>query len=190
MRRSLKISLLVAILPCMAFAGDRHLVVDESLDWEAVFDGYLIVSPKLPEKVNNTAEVGGDDFFAAARVGDIRIGYSFNSSFNIDRPLMEKITISRLFIDRQRPGIYKEPIPPPEGYEWYSLDPKVNTPDPGSVVELESGTEGKVLSGSVDEPDPGEVTKEKTVQQTLPWWLVVFVALVLVALVVGVKSRR
>ena len=70
-------------------------------------------------------------------------------------------------------------VRPPKGYEWYSLDQKVSTPDPGSTPDALPEPEEKVPEKmSLDLPKveaenkPPEKPKAVTDDSRMGWWII------------------
>lgn len=104
-----------------------------------VFDGYVIQEITMPPLIDPSGlvDAGNDENNVKARVGEYLIWYGFDNSFGKERPIIPHFYISWGFpgmpdVRRKDSG---DVVRPPKGYEWYSLDPKIHTPDPGSAPE-------------------------------------------------------
>jgi hypothetical protein len=88
----------------------------------------------------------------------------------------------------------RDVVRPPKGYEWYSLDPKVNTPDPAAAVSSSSERESKDLPQN-SPPIPRKERRRnlKELQQisaqSTPWGWWVAVGTVLIAVVVWISKK-
>ena len=90
----------------------------------------------------------------------------------------------------------RDVVRPPKGYEWYSLDPKVNTPDPGSPPSDSPDT-----SPNIPAKEKLVVPREETKHKSLAnlkvvtentrwnWWLGLFV-ICLVGAVAAVRKIK
>lgn len=108
---------------------------DQVARFKAVFGSSVVQEIKMPRRIDPSGlvDAGNEENDIRARVGRYLIYYGFDNSFRADKPI-----IPHFYIALNYPGIpqhkvnrgaYK--IPPPEGYEWYSLDPAIDTPSPG-----------------------------------------------------------
>ncbi len=71
------------------------------------------------------------DYYAMAEVEGYTIHYGFTGSFQPKTPLIPNFMIALRHNMKAVPlPIRRKIVLPPLGYEWYSLDPKVSTPDP------------------------------------------------------------
>jgi hypothetical protein len=71
------------------------------------------------------------EFYAMAEDDGYTIHYGFTGSFQPKTPLLPVFMIAlRHNMDAVPLPIRRKVVEPPAGYEWYSLDPKVSTPDP------------------------------------------------------------
>jgi hypothetical protein len=104
-----------------------------------LFRGFIVKEIVMPTPVGDGyVDAGGAEDNIMAQVGEYRIWYGFDNSFRRDKPLIPHFYVAWTF--KGRPALqYKmngDLVKPPSGYEWYSLDPEVNTPD--SRVNVES----------------------------------------------------
>jgi hypothetical protein len=125
--------------------------------FRVMFDGYIVKEMIMPRLIDPSGlvDAGNAENNIEARIGKWRIWYGFDNSLGKMKPI-----IPHLYIALHYPGRPEEPlkplnhiVKPPAGYEWYSLDPKVDTPDPGSSPKAAPGT-----VESVSRPD--EITME------------------------------
>ncbi len=71
------------------------------------------------------------DYYAMAEDEGYTIHYGFTGSFQPKTPLLPVFMIALRHSMKAPPlPIRRKVVEPPAGYEWYSLDPKVSTPDP------------------------------------------------------------
>lgn len=180
-------------VPVSMEEGRRRLELFEKL-----VAGHITQKGRMPVVVDKaTASVNtGSEFESIALIDGHFISYGFNSSFVKEAPL-----IPHFYLSVQEPVVGGLPprektVTPPKGYEWYSLDPKIDTPAPGisrpmSAVEKPTATE---------QPRPAKRSAPTASEAADPpgfnpvWFIVaVGVVLILVALVVirrlgGAKS--
>jgi len=99
-----------------------------------IFADCLIRTGSLPVLVD--PERGGvmdvGDFSALANKDGYTVHYRFTGAMNPRTPLIPVLMISQKYSmkDPQLP-IRRNTVEPPPGYEWYSLDPRIDTPGPG-----------------------------------------------------------
>jgi hypothetical protein len=126
---SLRIVEYVSRIPITMKEGERRLNA-----FHLMFDGKLVKHGVMPPVVE--PEYGRvmtiSDQAALAEVDGYRISFRFNSAMNPRTPLIPVLMISQKYSmkDPQLP-IRRNTVEPPPGYEWYSLDPKIDTPGPG-----------------------------------------------------------
>jgi hypothetical protein len=106
-----------------------------------VFDGHIIQEITMPRLIDPSGlvDANNDENNIKARVGKYLIWYGFDNSMGKVTPIIPHFYIAYNF-----PGMpdtpwrnAREPVRPPVGYEWYSLDPKVSTPDPTPQQETQ-----------------------------------------------------
>ncbi|MEY3896665.1 MAG: hypothetical protein RLZZ214_2185 [Verrucomicrobiota bacterium] len=134
------------------------------------------------------AVMATSDNSVTARMKNLRISYGFTPSFQKAKPLIPILMIStHPAIGEDSPPIRRKIVEPPAGYEWYSLDPKVSTPDPGStpetlpapevkVPEKETLALPKVEAKNIQQENP----KTEKDQSRLGWWIGLFCLLLVV----------
>lgn len=135
------------------------------------------------------------DYYAAAEDEGYTIHYGFTGSFQRDKPLLPIFMIALRHNMKAVPlPIRRHTVEPPKGYEWYSLDPKVNTPDPGSIPEALPGVGQKTKAVQQSPLRPNDIGKQKApktevVKESLRWvsWLGLLFFL-LVALGIGLRK--
>ena len=163
--------------------------------FERLVAGHITQKGRMPVLVDKaTASVNtGSEFESIALIDGHWISYGFDSSFVKEAPL-----IPHFYLSWREPVMgglppREEIVTPPEGYEWYSLDPKIDTPAPGisrpmSAVEKPTATEQprpakRNSAPPLDEPNEPE---------GLPLGLIllIVVALVVVAVALIGRARR
>jgi hypothetical protein len=160
-----------------------------------VFDGYIIQEITMPTLIDPSGlvDAGNDENNVKARVGKYLIWYGFDNSLGKDKPIIPHFYISWGFpgmpdVRRKDSG---DVVRPPKGYEWYSLDPKVSTPDLGStpgtlptpevkVPGKDSSAQPKIEAKSV-QPEKPKVIKNDSRWQ---WWLIGILGFIIAAVLV------
>jgi hypothetical protein len=102
-------------------------------EFSKLFKGYIVQEFTMPRLIDPSGLVDTDDSNnVKVRVGKYWITYGFGNSFGKEKPIIPHFYIALNYPGK--PDLMPNPlsyrIKPPAGYEWYSLDPKVNTPDP------------------------------------------------------------
>lgn len=104
-----------------------------------VFDGYIVQEITMPSLIDPSGlvDAGNAENNIEARIGEYVIWYGFDNSMRKDKPIIPHFYIAWSFPGKpdSRTKDTGDVVRPPKGYEWYSLDPKVNTPDPESAPE-------------------------------------------------------
>jgi hypothetical protein len=157
--------------------------------FHALFDRELLrrgaVPPQMEEEFGSVKALS--DYYAAAENEGYTIHFGFTSSFQREKPLIPIFMIAlRHRMDIVPLPVRRSAIEPPKGYEWYSLDPKVNTPDSASKTENLDGPE--IKNSQPQSPDlPGAGGKSESSENPqsvmdgsrLGRWLGVFGALLI-----------
>lgn len=152
-------------------------------EFRKVFDGYIIQEITMPRLIDPSGlvDAGNDDNNVKARVGEYRITYGFDNSMRKDKPIIPHFYITWSFpgMPDSRLKDSGDVVRPPKGYEWYSLDPKVSTPDPGSTPDALPEPEEKVpekmsldLPKVESENKPPEKPKAVTDDSRMGWWII------------------
>jgi hypothetical protein len=98
------------------------------------FDGHIIQEITMPRLIDPSGlvDANNDENNIKARVGKYLIWYGFDNSMGKVTPIIPHFYIAYNFPGRpdEPPRNTRVSIRPPAGYEWYSLDPKISTPDP------------------------------------------------------------
>jgi hypothetical protein len=106
-----------------------------------VFEGYIIQEITMPRLIDPSGlvDANNDENNIKARVGKYLIWYGFDNSMGKLKPIIPHFYISYNFPGRPDEPYKKvtDPVRPPVGYEWYSLDPKASTPDPEAPAEIQ-----------------------------------------------------
>ncbi len=158
-------------------------------EFRKVFDGYIIQEITMPNLIDPSGlvDAGNDNNNIKARVGEYLITYGFDNSMAKTKPIIPHFYITWSFpgMPDARLKDARDVVRPPKGYEWYSLDPKVNTPDPGSEVDpTHLNSNGTVTSGSSD-------NKSKTQNKNQIWLGIIgLVGVILVTLWLMLRKRQ
>ena len=157
-------------------------------EFRSIFDGYIVQEITMPFIVDPSGlvDAGNDENNLKARVGKYLFIYGFDNSFGTTTPIVPHFYIGLNYPGRpDLPPIPKDYIvEPPTGYEWYSLDPKVDTPDPGGSPSLKSAVATPVIKIAEVEPIPPRENRRvnpsgfkqpfSISNLDLWWWLVGF----------------
>lgn len=127
-----------------------------------LFNGYITQEITMPAIIDPSGlvDAGNEENDIKARVGKYFIIYGFNNSFGTTKPILPHFYIFLRYPEGgDIPAIpITDTIKPPAGYEWYSLDPKVNTPDPGETIKPIAVPEAQTTK----KPEPvREVSEER-----------------------------
>jgi hypothetical protein len=126
-----------------------------------IFDGYIVRAGIMPPIVDPVSGriMAVSDQFAVAEVDGFNVYYGFNSAMSTPPRLLPVFTVvlKGSMKDPQLP-IRRKIVEPPPGYEWYSMDPRVDTPAPGvpPVIKPAVVPPGLVPGGPQRRPDPRE----------------------------------
>lgn len=164
-------------------------------EFSKIIAGNLFQTGRLPPVVHApTMQVEPDPRWnAIGRFGEYDVIYGFDASFNKERPLIPHFYLSWNSPELRNMPIRRHTVEPPEGYEWYSLDPKVDTPDPGSEASDDSEGEkdgleaGDFRRSRHDESPSGSEAGDK--QSSRPIGLMVALGLLLAAVGVVVRGK-
>lgn len=108
--------------------------------------------PPLMDKEHGSVRALSD-YYAAAEDEGYTIHFGFTSSFQKEKPLIPVFMIAlRHDMKAVPPPIRRTAVEPPEGYEWYSLDPGVSTPSPGSPIDEDPEPEAESRSAVFPPP--------------------------------------
>lgn len=103
-------------------------------EFRKVFDGYIVQEMIMPPLIDSSGlvDANNDENNIKARVGKYLIWYGFDNSFGTKKPIIPHFYVAWNFSGMPdiKPKDLGDVVRPPKGYEWYSLNPKVNTPDP------------------------------------------------------------
>lgn len=153
--------------------GERRVAVFRNM-----FDGYIVQEMTMPKLIDPSGlvEAGNDENNIKARVGKYLFMYGFDNSFGTSKPIVPHFYISLSYPNKPdymiKPLDYK--IKPPAGYEWYSLVPGVDTPDPGVYPKIAPST--VIKSEPTRQRIPKELqaklpveTPQKSESKSWPW---------------------
>ncbi len=120
--------------------GSQAITLEEGKrradEFKKVFDGYITQEITMPRLIDPSGlvDANNDENNIKARVGEYRITYGFDNSMGKEKPIIPHFYITWSFpgMPDMRLKDAGDVVRPPKGYEWYSLDPKVSTPDPGT----------------------------------------------------------
>jgi hypothetical protein len=167
--------------------GTEAITLEEgsrrAAEFRKVFDGYVVQEITMPRLIDPSGlvDAGNDENNVKVRVGEYRITYGFDNSMRKDKPLIHHFYITWSFpgMPDSRLKDSRDVVRPPKGYEWYSLDPKVITPEPGSKAEALPLPEQEVPGQKRPDPPnsgvetkPPEKPKGLTSESRLGWWVI------------------
>lgn len=170
-------------------------------EFRRIFDGYIIQEITMPRLIDPSGlvDAGNDENNVKARVGEYLIWYGFDNSMGKDKPIIPHFYITWNFPGRPDVRLKDsgDVVRPPEGYEWYSLDPKVSTPDPGSdpvrapEAQINAPPEAaSELSADGPESKPQENSNTVDYGTRLIWWVIGISGLIAAgALIWRMKSK-
>jgi hypothetical protein len=121
-------------LPISMEEGERRLMT-----FRRIFDKHLIRKGWMPPVMDERGSVmTSSEQFAVGKIGVYVFTFGFTGTSNKDFPLIPRFQVAWVGTGRENTSnIRRKIVEPPAGYEWYSMDPKVHTPDPGSDEEAE-----------------------------------------------------
>lgn len=117
-----------------------------------------------------------NEFYAAAEFGQYSVTYGFGVSFRKEAPLLPHLYISWRPAKGQRSlPVRTKVVEPPAGYEWYSLDPAIDTPEPGVRRPAKSpprvaGKAGAAAADAEDRKQGMEATKQQAMAGANALW--------------------
>jgi hypothetical protein len=167
-------------------------------EFRKVFDGYIVKEITIPPLIDPSGlvDAGNAENNIEARIGEYVIWYGFDNSFGTKKPIIPHFYITWSFpgMPDTKPKDVRDVVRPPKGYEWYSLDPKVNTPDPAAVLgsSFDLGTK-EVLQGSPTRSRDGKrrnllESQKIAVQNThWGWWVSLFAVVTAVVVWISMK---
>jgi len=162
-------------VPVTMEEGERRLE-----QFREMFKGHLVrrgsMPPIMEEKRGSVMTTG--EQFAVAKIKNHVFYFGFNASLRKERPLLPRFQLGwHPSPGEDSPPIRRKIVAPPAGYEWYSMDPKVHTPDPGSettdrgandLPAAESRSEARTRKEKVEVAESVPVT---TGSDTKRWWV-------------------
>jgi hypothetical protein len=181
--------------------GAEPLTLDEGKhradEFRKLFDGYIIQEITMPRLIDPSGlvDAGNDENNIKVRVGEYLIWYGFDNSMGKVKPIIPHFYIVWNFPGRPdvRLKDSDDIVRPPKGYEWYSLDPKVNTPDPGSSEEAATNLQPNMFEDKESNLPRADKKSKLPVDTTIvttntpwKWWL----GFLIIGIVVLAKYRR
>lgn len=153
--------------------------------FKKMFEGHIIQEMTMPRIIDPSGlvDAGNNENDIKARVGKYLFIYGFDNSYGKEKPIIPHFYIALNYPGkpdyRPKPRSYR--IKPPEGYEWYSLDPKVNTPDPGGSPNATSEVdESAVKERTVPSEKLHPKLPEKPAKDIGSWiWKICLIAFVI-----------
>lgn len=164
-------------------------------EFRSVFDGYIVQEIIVPRPIDSSGlvDAGNDDNNVKARVGKYLILYGFDNSLQKLKPLIPHFYIALNYPGkpdyRVKPTSYK--INSPVGYEWYSLDPAVDTPDPELNLKKEVTTSVEVGEKSTTfrkQRSPAPMERPKVSNSVENW--VLWAVLIALTFICGFFLKR
>jgi hypothetical protein len=160
------------------------------------FEPYIIQELTMPARMGpgGLVDAGENQHNVKARIGEWLVWYGFDSSFEGERPLVPHFYIAHSSPNRKkvRVATMEDRVQPPPGYEWYSMDPEVDTPDPGTDVSDEDEEEFSSVVAQKPRPIRREVSSvaDEVPDQSRGWSVVLVLAVGLLLVALGVLVRR
>jgi hypothetical protein len=118
-------------------------------EFRKVFNGYIVKEITMPRLIDPSGLVDANhaENNIEARIGEYVIWYGFDNSFGTEKPIIPHFYVAWSFPGKPDVKLkdVDDIVRPPKGYEWYSLDPNVNTPDLGVALSSSSDSETKEL---------------------------------------------
>ena len=113
-------------------------------NFREMFKGYLVrrgsMPPIMEERTGRIMTTG--EQFAVAKIRNHVFYFGFNASVQKEKPLLPRFQLGwHPSPGEDSPPIRRKIVAPPAGYEWYSMDPKVHTPYPGSEAKPETAND-------------------------------------------------
>lgn len=161
-----------------------------------LMSGAVIQEMTMPTPLDDvgTISAGSSENNVVVRIGNHQLHYGFDNGPDANAPLTPHFYI---FSKNDLKGLsrrkYGQKIPPPRTYEWYSLDPNIDTPDPGRIAEA-GVTPDPIDPGALIDGVSTELRNERSIAEDGDGkWpsLIALIALVIAAVVlviVGVKK--
>ena len=115
--------------------GERRLTT-----FQRIFDKHLIRKGWMPPVMDARGSVmTSSEQAAAARIGVYGFTFGFTGTSRRDLPLIARFQLAWVGTGKETTSnIRRKIVVPPAGSEWYSMDPKVHAPDPGSAAKSAS----------------------------------------------------
>jgi hypothetical protein len=173
----------ISRVPISMAEGEHRLI-----RFREVFSENLVRAGTMPvimdERTGSVMAVS--DQYAVAKIGNHAFTYGFTPSFQKEVPLIPVFQLAWIRSEGEKsPPIRRETVMPPEGYEWYSLDPYVHTPDPIGISRVIGPIESN-FSGGIGNPVEWESDQsEPSVREANRFRWLGLAALLLLALAGG-----
>jgi hypothetical protein len=167
-------------------------------EFRKVFDGYIVKEITMPRLIDPSGLVDANNAEnnIEARIGEYVIWYGFDNSFGTVKPIIPHFYIAWSFPGRPDVKLKDadDVVRPPKGYEWYSLDPKVNTPDLG--VALSSSSDSGIKEPPQNSPGIPRQERRRNLPesqtiagQNTPWGWWVGLLAVVTAVVIWISKK-
>jgi hypothetical protein len=181
-------------IPISMEEGERRL-----MSFRRIFDKHLIRKGWMPPVMDERGSVmTSSEQFAVGKIGVYVFTFGFTGTSRRDLPLIACFQLGWVGTGKETTSnIRRKIVEPPAGYEWYSMDPKVHTPDPGSDEDAEkadplpeaTGRPERGLRGETAEsPQPSYAPVEAAGPRR--WGGLILVALAGLGFVVWKWTRR
>jgi len=162
-----------------------------------LMSGAVIQEMTMPKPLDalGTISAGGSENNVVVRIGNHQLHYGFDNGPDVNTPLTPHFYIfSKNDIKGLSRRKYVQKIPPPRTYEWYSLDPNIDTPDPGqeAVADVASSPIDLGAQNSEVSAEPrneGPIVKAESERAwfgRLGW--IALISAVLVLAIFGIKK--
>jgi len=132
---SVRLFMHISHTPISMEEGEKRLTT-----FRRIFDGHLIRKGWMPTVMDERGSVmTSSEQFAVGKIGVHVFTFGFTGTSRKDLPLVARFQLAWVGTGNETTSnIRRKIVAPPAGYEWYSMDPKVHTPDPGSEASGES----------------------------------------------------
>jgi hypothetical protein len=167
-------------------------------EFRKVFDGYIVKEITMPPLIDPSGlvDAGNAENNIEARIGEYVIWYGFDNSFGTKKPIIPHFYITWSFpgMPDTKPKDVRDVVRPPKGYEWYSLDPKVNTPD--SMAALSSSSDSGTKELPQNSPTRSRDGKRRNLLESQKiavqnthwgWWVSLFAVVTAVVVWISMK---
>lgn len=160
-----------------------------------LMSGAVIQEMTMPRPLDDvgTISAGSSENNVVVRIGNHQLHYGFDNGPDVNTPLTPHFYI---FSKNDTKGLsrrkYTQKIPPPRTYEWYSLDPNIDTPDPGQVADVDVTSNSLDLGLQIDEVPTETINERPIAEDESAEWpgriaLIALVCAVLVLVIFGIR---